>query len=344
MQIRVSLPVILLTVVILTAGCTHDLIQPAAPSPSSGLQLPGGRMSPDAIALEIAIAELEPDQIPDLDALWAEVDEGKLPLQTRRNLDRNGLRCAVVPVRTPAPLFRLVEPVEIDRDSLEPWQQELYDEGLVQPVPRMTMHKQIQIREGGHHSLQTSAVYPQTGWIVHSDENRTAGTGRNVRGVCRITTYPQGDGSVRIVVLPQIHHGIPRQKFGVRQSTFLFETAQSIASLDQLKIETTLTLGESLIVGATRGVSDLGGLFFAAPPDSNQESATGSPIAGQSVDLRTTPVELDPNGQMELPSLIPEPTGPPSQRILLIRLAQTQKNDLFDRRERKERLISTIPD
>ncbi|MEM7453626.1 MAG: hypothetical protein AAF456_04650 [Planctomycetota bacterium] len=288
-------------------------------TPPREFTMPASRMSPDSVALEVAVAELDPWQADEIELLWSELDRQKLPLNTRRLLDLNGLRCAVVPVRTPAVLTRLVEPRPVDRDSLQPWQQEMFDQGMIDPEPRLVLHNSVQKRAGERHPLQTSEVYPQANWIIEDLDSRSAGSGENVRAVWQITPFPNSDGTVRLSLLPQIHHGTPRQQFGVGDQTFMYATGQAVVPLEDMKIETTIRLGESLIVGATHDLAGLGGLFFEMPEAGTHEQA-------ESANPLDAPSEK-PGGR---------------QRILLIRLVQTQKNDLFDRNDGKEELISTI--
>jgi hypothetical protein len=81
----------------------------------------------------------------------------------------------------------------------------------------------------------------------------------------------------------------------------LFETAQDRISFDDLTINVTIDPGETVLLAATEDLSDLGRLFFGEPTDHASRA----------------------------------------QRLFLIRLVQTQMDDLFDGQATGPRLIST---
>ena len=69
---------------------------------SSALNLNQARMSPGSVGIEIAVAQLNFHQADQLDQLLGVIDQQKLPLEVRRQLDRNGLVCGIMSARPPA--------------------------------------------------------------------------------------------------------------------------------------------------------------------------------------------------------------------------------------------------
>lgn len=281
---------------LIVGGCAKWKPPDTEPKP---MKFPASRMTPDSVSLEIAVAQLDDSQVEQIAELWGLLDQQEIPLQLRKQLDANGLRVAVAPSQLPGVLSELLAPKEIDPKGLDSLQSQMLEQGLLKPAERLISHSKIQNRDGKPYDLTVTNVYPEKSWIVHSGKGDSAGAGKLVRGVMSIKTYPQGDGSVRLAVTPQIHHGETRTEIGVVDRSFLFQNRQSLIEFKELKIEVDLLPGETLICGPTSDIADLGELFFGVP-----EAVHGN------------------------------------QRIVLIRLVQTQWDDLFGWRDGSDKLIS----
>jgi len=277
----------------LAVGCA-ELEQPAK---KSSLTFPKGRLTSDTVGLEVAVAQLDSLQSETFETFWKMLDQQELPLELRKRLDQNGLRAAVMAVHPPALLNQLVDPKPIDPSLLDDFQKQLHAENLLRPQARMLTHQRISNREGQSHQVPTSDAQGEISWIIKSGEERSAGFGKQVRGVMSVTTYPQGDGSVRLMIRPEIHHGDSRPRIGVGQGSFLVESSQYETPVDELKFEVTLRPGESLVVAPTTDVAELGRILFGNSRVRQDESDTNRPI--------------------------------PTHRILMVRVVQTQMDDLF---------------
>jgi len=99
---------------------------------------------------------------------------------------------------------------------------------------------------------------------------------------------PLGNGSVRLQLTPEVHHGAPQQRIVGDNHNFIIETKQTEVAFDQLLIECVLAPGETLVLSCTSEFSGLGRHFFVEPDVSD-----------------------------------------PKPKIVLIRLAQSQFDDLF---------------
>ncbi|MFK7766878.1 MAG: hypothetical protein AB8B55_06620 [Mariniblastus sp.] len=279
------------------------------------MSFPQGRMAADAVGLELGVAQLESDQVDTFEEFWSLLDSQKLPLELRQLLDQNGIRAAVMGSHSPTSLHQLVDPQPIDPAVMTKLEKQLDKKGLLRPKQRMVMHDRISNREGQAHPVATSETHPAISWVIRNGDLQTVGFGESVRGVMTITTFPNGDGSVRLIIRPQIHHGQSRQRVGVGDRDFLMQASQTVTSLDDLKFEVTLRAGESLVVAPTSDVTDLGKLFFGAV-------GNGDLGSGVSSDTATSKHPV------------------PSHRVLLARLVQTQMDDLFSDANLGEKLTT----
>lgn len=264
------------------------------------------RMLPDSVMLEIAVVKIERSEMEGFDKLWKQLDHSPLSLRSRKRLDQNGLRAAVVSSHVPAELHRLMEPVALDESKFDQWQQQLFDKGLLKPEPRILLHDGIQNRRGESHPVPVSGYMPHASWVVEVDQQRIAGASENVRAVFEVKTYPKGDGTVRLVCTPGLHIGQPKTQIGIQQQAFAYETSQEKKLLKSLKFEACVRSGESLIIAPTSDMADLGGLFFGSEIDTQLQSNDGS------------------------------------YRVLMVRLLQTQMDDLFDSSPELDDLTTTF--
>lgn len=265
-------------------------------------------MAVDAVGLELAVAQLDASQSESFEAFWNLLDQQELPLELRKRLDQNGIRAAVMASHPPPMFQQLVDPRVLGPDEMDELEKQLHANGLLQPTPRMITHDRISNREGQAHIVQTSEFHPQASWLVRNGEMQTPGYGEHVRGVMAVSTFPQGDGSVRLIIRPEIHDGASRPRIGVGGGTFLIESGQSVTPIDDLKMDITLRAGEAIVLAPTSDVSDLGRIFFG-----------GS--------------ELDNHSESK--------KRPHTHRILLIRVVQTQMDDLFSDTNLGEKLTNS---
>ena len=308
---RAILPALCSILMILGLGCAK--VEPPTHQTSTSLTFPKARIAADAVGLDLGVAQLDTGQTEIFETFWGLLDQQELPLDRRRTLDQNGLRVAVMSAHAPPLLNELIEDQTIDPAVMNKFEKQLHAKGLMRPQPRMLSHQRISNREGQAHKVDTSEVHGEASWIVRSGESQTVGFGKLVHGVFSITTYPQGDGSVRLVILPEIHHGQSRPRIGAGQGSFLIESTQHVTPIDELKFEVSLRSGESLVIAPTKDVSEMGKILFGSQ----------QPRAGLS--------DLDKN--------IPDKPVP-SHRMLLIRVVQTQMDDLFSNSNVNEKLTT----
>ncbi|MCH2180764.1 MAG: hypothetical protein MK108_02045 [Mariniblastus sp.] len=253
------------------------------------IQLPANRMAKDSVTLEIAVGQLDLEQQEDLDQLWQEVDQQALPIDVRQRLDQNGFMVGLIASQPPAILDRLLQEKAVDTSGMEPWQIEFIERGNQTTVPRLILHQRVQNGLGENHCVPVSDTAPQASWVLKDGPRQTASAGEQARGYIRLRTYPTGDSGLRLVVTPEIRFGQPKARFGVAEGSFTYSARQSTQMLEELKFETQLKPGQTLVLGANRQLSDLGGFLFG-------------PSAGAGF----------------------------GQRLILVRLVHSQRDDLFE--------------
>ena len=329
--------------------------------------LAASRLAPDAVGLEIGIARIDTDQKEAIKRFWRDLDQQELSLETRQKLDKHGLKAAVMSQQPPSDFGDLVNPREVVLEELDGFQKQLYLRGHLKATERMLTHSQISTRQGQPHPIQTSVLHPSLSWTVetpaplNSQANHAKASGNNVRGVLAIRTYPQGDGSVNVVVEPQVHHGRVTQRYGATANGFQFDQQQTVSVLEPLEFDVSLRAGETLVIGPTAEVAQLGHLFFGEI-DSNQDDSLTT-AADQLLAEAALATEAKPerDQQDRLPELdideskfdsivdkldlnaidesMRDSLGigaavrekpKPMHRLLMIRVIQTQLDDLFD--------------
>ena len=239
-------------------------------------------MALDAVGLEIGIAQLDTGQTEAIDRFWRALDQQELSLETRQQLDRNGLKVAIMSQRPPSDFGNLVNSRQVVLEELDGFQRQLYLKGKLKATDRMLVHDRISNRQGQSHSIPTSQLHPSISWTIDTPptrdgrESSIAQSAKNVRGVFTIRTYPQGDGSVRVVVQPQIHHGDLTQQYGATANGFKYEQQQTVSIPESLEFDVLLRSGETLVVGPTAEVTRLGHLFFGEIDPSEDDSLTAA--------------------------------------------------------------------
>lgn len=253
------------------------------------LQLPASRMAKESVTLEIAVGQLDLEQQEDLGQLWQEVDQQALPIEVRQRLDQNGFLAGLIASQPPAILNRLLQEKEVDTSGMEKWQIEFIERGNQTTVPRLILHQRVQNGLGENHCVPVSDTTSQASWVLKDGTRQTAAEGEQARGYIQLRTYPTGDTGVRLVVTPEIRFGQPKARFGVAEGSFTYSARQSTQILEELKFETQLKPGQTLVLGANRQLSDLGGFLFG-----------------------------------------PSEAGGFGQRLILVRLVHSQRDDLFE--------------
>lgn len=329
--------------VLLGNGCA-PLNDASTSAGSNGFSITRSSMNPGAVAVQLAVVQLDSDQREMFEQYWTQLDQMKLPLPIRKKADENGLRYAVMSPQVPIVLPELLKRRELDVSGLDDLKRQMAEAGLLKSPSRMVSHQRIENDTGEEYEIATSDVYPQKRWsIIDGDGVPLSGFGQLVKGVYRFSSFPQTDGSVRLVMLPEIHHGLPKNRFDVSQRTFLLNESQIKTKVTPLEFAVDLKLGESLIIaptGSSEGIGDLlfghAGLVRTGSQAINQQSELNRQIESAIRDIDTH-FEMDTDGVDSVQPVTP------LFRFLMIRLLHVQLGNAFEA-DSSERLTTVNHD
>lgn len=156
--------------------------------------------------------------------------------------------------------------------------------------PPKVVRRHLQCRAGRRTEILASSVYEELPVLTAEADGLCGQTYPKAQGVLALKAFPQPDGRVRIDVVPELHYGEPRQRFVGEQGALRLETGRARRVFDHLTLAATLAPGHMLLL--------------ASLPD--RPGSLGHHFL--------TAVE---GAQRE-------------QKLLVIRLAQTQHDALFD--------------
>ena len=244
--------------------------------------LPIPRMSPDSVVLEVAFVPVSGEELDLEGELWKFVDEQQLRIELRRRLLRNGFRAGVLGTQLPTAIQQLVD---AQPDVVQSLAQATGDSEAALPA----RNQRRQLRAGRRAQIVSSPTIHESLAALYRDEDGTIRGETFTQAQCMfgLISRPLGDGRVQLEVTPEVQHGQPRQGWVGHEGAFRWDAERQRRVFDELRIEATLSPGQTLVLSTTQDAVGLGGQFFGAAT-----RRTGG-------------------------------------RLLLIRLAQTQFDDLF---------------
>jgi hypothetical protein len=151
-------------------------------------------------------------------------------------------------------------------------------------------HRRLQARARRRYEVVTSPSR-ETRVVLTAENGSIRGqTLRDAQCLFALRVFPQGDGDARLELVPEIQHGPVRQRWTGSDGAFQPVVSRSSEVYGHLKIDTVMAPGETLVLTASDQPKGLGEQFFAE----SSESST------------------------------------PLTRMLILRVAQTQRDDLFE--------------
>jgi len=288
MRIRIYSVALSFLGTLLSLGCaTWD-----APSESS--ILPAPKLAPDGVVLEVEFVRVPAASTAKFAQLWSDVDEQQLPLEVRRRLDANGLRCGVVGFQLPVFVRDLL-------DAEKPAHELLADGDLAEDTELFSNYQRLQSRTGSRKKIVASPqMHGRTVVILNQDGELRGEPFEEAQGMFMVSTYPQGDGRVRLVITPLIESGESQARWIAVRGSLVMQTGRQQTEFDQMRIDTLLSPGQTLIVTGGPVPRGLGGFVFA------------------------------------------DSVGPSDRSMMLIRLAQSQYDDLWSEQRKLSPLTTRI--
>jgi hypothetical protein len=218
--------------------------------------LPRTRLSADAIALDVAFVHLPASDAASYATIWTAADEQLFPASVRQELSANGFRIGVLSQQLPT---RLRELLDIDESVLE-----LSGEDANTPeADRRGSKRHLQVRAGRRSEILASKTYPALAALVHEDGRLHGHQLSQAQCQLALKQYPQGDGRVKIELIPEIAHGEPKTQWIGSEGSIMPRVGRERLILDRLRIESRLVPGEWLLLSATEQIRGLGEHFFS---------------------------------------------------------------------------------
>jgi hypothetical protein len=216
-------------------------------------------MAPGSAAIEVFSIRLPPGD-PDLDRqIWDEVDELHFPVEIRRKLEKNGFRAGILAGQIPPLLARLLDMKGKPGAGGDVQQVSIAD--LVTPSRVSTQH--IQTRAGQRYEIAASGVIEKMPVLVSESGDIRGLTYEHAQGMFALHVTPQPDGRVELELVPEIHHGEPREHIIGEQSHFRLETGRPKRAFEELKLTALLGPGAMLLLGSQPNrQGSLGHYFF----------------------------------------------------------------------------------
>ncbi|MFO0870152.1 MAG: hypothetical protein U0935_14580 [Pirellulales bacterium] len=166
-----------------------------------------------------------------------------------------------------------------------------------------TSEQRLQIRAGKRSKILLTEVQPSLAVLLPDSERISGRTLSNAQCLFSVRSYPQGDGRSEVELVPEIEHGEARQKWVGQAQEGTFRLD---ANRERLILE-SLRIRTLLAPGQLLVVS----------------SATANKGLGRQFCSLTS-------------------SGPPETRVLLVRLAQTQIDDLFSEQTTHDPLTTPL--
>lgn len=215
-------------------------------------------MSADSVALDLYFVRFPPEQPYGDESIWAHIDEQVMSPELRRQLAALGMRAGVVGGGVPLGLERLIR--DAASTSAVPSEGPAPSDITREPA---IVRRHLQLRAGHRGEVVTSRTYPSLPLLELRGGEVCGQTYEQAQARFELTAYPQGDGRVRLQLLPELHHGQPRSQPVVREGAVMLTTAKPRKVFEAARLETHLAPGQMLVVGAIGGrTGSLGHYFF----------------------------------------------------------------------------------
>jgi hypothetical protein len=226
---------------------------------ADGGMLPPVKLSPDSVIVETVLVRFPFSREEELSQLWRLNNETFLDIQTRRHLDRNGMRAGIMLGELPA-LIR----AQLEDTSKRQVTDAMEHAGLAADVDNK-MH-QLCCRGGRRKDLMIKheLLDPITVLSVQDDQRVTGETYEKASLLFDLRAIPNGDGTATLELTPEIQHGEHRQSFESTDFGVRPQVTRSLRTRKDLKVSATLRPGQVLMLAGTLPPKSLGAAFFVS--------------------------------------------------------------------------------
>ena len=108
--------------------------------------------------------------------------------------------------------------------------------------------RHLQMRAGRRNEIITSGIYESLPVLVSEAGDLRGQTYSQAQGILAASAFPLADGRVRLDLVPELHHDQPRPRFVGDQAMMRLDTARPKHVFDELAISTTLAPGAMMIL------------------------------------------------------------------------------------------------
>jgi len=150
--------------------------------------------------------------------------------------------------------------------------------------------RHLQCRTGHRAEILASQVYDELPVLTTEANGLCGQTYLRAQGLLAVKTFPEADGRVRSDLTPELHYGEPRQRFVGEQGAMRMETGRERRVFQELALSATLAPGHILVLSTMPSRPGSLGYHFFTTVSAGQRE----------------------------------------QKLLAIRLSQTQHDGLFD--------------
>ncbi len=217
-------------------------------------QLPMIRTSNETIPIEVLVLKVSKTEKALVERLFKEADHTRIPMETRKSYDDNGMRISVVSSGESQALEKLVE---IDRQRRT--QERTAAESLAETT---TVHNRMRVRPSQTFEVLITPVIPSMSWVVNEEGYLRGGEVPQAQCQAVIRARLNNDGSAALNVLPEIRYGTPKQRIDVGNNSLVYKTSRDKVPFELLRIKADLNTGESIVLGPGTSISGLGENFF----------------------------------------------------------------------------------
>jgi hypothetical protein len=152
------------------------------------------------------------------------------------------------------------------------------------------MRRHLQIRANQPGEIIASSVYPQLPLLMGDSGQISGQTYNQAQGIFSVKASPQPSGPFRLELTPELHYDQPKQRWVGSQGVLRLESARPKRTFDSMILAADLAPGDMLVLSSLPNKKGSLGHYFFTE----------------------------------------ESSGKIDQKLLIIRLSQTQSNGLFD--------------
>lgn len=257
MLLRIPIVLLGLAALVDAVGCT--LVDRHVGADSKSL-LAAASPSSDSVGLEIFFARAACGDESLNGSLWKEIDEQRVPAETRRKLAADGFRAGIVSGHLSDDLAHLLTITDQPRAKSE-----TTPAVNLESEPNVTLRR-LQTRSGKRNEVVCSHTYDELPLLRRDDGQIRGHTLIQAEGRLALKTRVTSSDCVELELVPEMHHGEARQQWAGTDGIWRLEAGRPREVFDDLAMKISLSPGEMLVMTSIENrPGSLGHYFFTQP-------------------------------------------------------------------------------